>query len=163
MVAAGVQFAVVLADACRGAHHAFRQALSARGLTSNLPPNATQRQLVAIIKARWSCEQGQQQLKEELGLDHFGGRTWRAAPPRAADYDQPRLPAAHPPRRGQSAEEYPLAPHRPNTPAIAPGGRSQPSAAPSSPADSAPTPATQDAPDSWLYQPLGAYSPRASG
>jgi hypothetical protein len=28
------------------------------------------------IKARWSCEQAHQQLKAELGLDHFEGRTW---------------------------------------------------------------------------------------
>jgi len=33
-------------------------------------------QLAAVIKARWSCEQAHQQLKEELGLDHFEGRSW---------------------------------------------------------------------------------------
>jgi SRSO17 transposase len=33
--------------------------------------------LASAIKARWSCEQAHQQLKEELGLDHFEGRTWR--------------------------------------------------------------------------------------
>lgn len=33
--------------------------------------------LVRAIKARWSCEQAHQQLKEELGLDHFEGRSWR--------------------------------------------------------------------------------------
>src|SRR3954453_8593649 len=27
-------------------------------------------------KARWFCEQAHQQLKEELGLDHFEGRSW---------------------------------------------------------------------------------------
>jgi SRSO17 transposase len=32
--------------------------------------------LAATIKARWSCEQGHQQMKEELGLDHFEGRSW---------------------------------------------------------------------------------------
>jgi SRSO17 transposase len=32
--------------------------------------------LVAAIKARWVCEQAHQQLKEELGLDHFEGRSW---------------------------------------------------------------------------------------
>ena len=26
--------------------------------------------------ARWVCEQAHQQLKEELGLDHFEGRSW---------------------------------------------------------------------------------------
>ena len=34
-------------------------------------------QLAAAIKARWSCEQAHQQLKEELGLDHYEGRSWR--------------------------------------------------------------------------------------
>jgi len=32
--------------------------------------------LAAAIKARWVCEQAHQQLKEELGLDHFEGRSW---------------------------------------------------------------------------------------
>ena len=32
--------------------------------------------LTAAIKARWICEQTHQQLKEELGLDHFEGRSW---------------------------------------------------------------------------------------
>jgi SRSO17 transposase len=32
--------------------------------------------LMTAIKARWSCEQVHQQLKEELGLDHFEGRSW---------------------------------------------------------------------------------------
>src|SRR5256886_16320696 len=31
--------------------------------------------LASIIKARWICEQAHQQLKEELGLDHFEGRS----------------------------------------------------------------------------------------
>src|SRR6476646_2536467 len=34
------------------------------------------RTLAATIKARWICEQAHQQLKEELGLDHFEGRSW---------------------------------------------------------------------------------------
>jgi SRSO17 transposase len=34
------------------------------------------RGLAAMIKARWVCEQAHQQLKEELGLDHFEGRSW---------------------------------------------------------------------------------------
>ena len=43
---------------------------------TNHPPRTTLRTLAAVIKARWSCEQAHQQLKEELGLDHFEGRTW---------------------------------------------------------------------------------------
>ena len=43
---------------------------------SNLPANATIKTLAATIKARWVCEQAHQQLKEELGLDHFEGRSW---------------------------------------------------------------------------------------
>jgi SRSO17 transposase len=35
------------------------------------------RSLAATIKARWVCEQAHQQLKEELGLDHFEGRSWQ--------------------------------------------------------------------------------------
>jgi SRSO17 transposase len=42
----------------------------------NLPASASKKQVVAAIKARWACEQGHQQMKEELGLDHFEGRSW---------------------------------------------------------------------------------------
>ena len=41
---------------------------------SNLPADADLRTLASAIKARWSCEQAHQQLKEEL--DHFEGRSW---------------------------------------------------------------------------------------
>jgi SRSO17 transposase len=44
---------------------------------SDLPPDATLEALAALIKARWACEQLHQQLKDELGLDHFEGRSWR--------------------------------------------------------------------------------------
>ena len=43
---------------------------------SNLPADTTIKILAATIKARWVCEQAYQQLKEELGLDHFEGRSW---------------------------------------------------------------------------------------
>lgn len=43
---------------------------------ANHPPTTTLRTLAAAIKARWSCEQAHQQMKEELGLDHFEGRSW---------------------------------------------------------------------------------------
>ena len=43
---------------------------------SNLPADASLKTLAATIKARWVCEQAHQQLKEELGLDHFEERSW---------------------------------------------------------------------------------------
>jgi SRSO17 transposase len=43
---------------------------------SNLPPRTPLRALAAAIKARWVCEQAHQQLKQELGLGHFEGRSW---------------------------------------------------------------------------------------
>src|SRR6266487_3035708 len=44
---------------------------------ANLPTATDLRTLAATIKARWICEKGHQQLKEELGLDHFEGRSWQ--------------------------------------------------------------------------------------
>ncbi|VFU10544.1 transposase (fragment) [Methylocella tundrae] len=44
---------------------------------ANLPAKVSLKRLAAAIKARWVCEQGHQQMKEELGLDHFEGRSWR--------------------------------------------------------------------------------------
>ncbi|MFG1307457.1 IS701 family transposase [Xanthobacter autotrophicus] len=44
---------------------------------ANLPAGASLMKLAAAIKARWVCEQAHQQMKEELGLDHFEGRSWR--------------------------------------------------------------------------------------
>lgn len=43
---------------------------------SNLAPRTSVRALAAAIKARWVCEQAHQQLKGELGLGHFEGRSW---------------------------------------------------------------------------------------
>ena len=55
-------------------------------------------ELAALIKARWVCEQAHQQLKEELGLDHFEGRSWTGPAPARADGDDrlllPPAPAA---------------------------------------------------------------------
>lgn len=44
---------------------------------ANLPPDTSLKRLAGAIKARWVCEQAHQQMKEELGLDHFEGRSWR--------------------------------------------------------------------------------------
>ena len=44
---------------------------------SNAPPHTSVKQMVGWAHHRWQIEQGYQQLKEELGLDHFEGRSWR--------------------------------------------------------------------------------------
>ncbi len=43
---------------------------------SNLPPDTTLEQAVGWWKERWQVERGYEQLKGELGLDHFEGRSW---------------------------------------------------------------------------------------
>ncbi|MGH3570096.1 MAG: IS701 family transposase [Pseudonocardia sp.] len=44
---------------------------------SNLPAGTSLRRLVATAKSRWWVEQSYRELKDELGLDHFEGRSWR--------------------------------------------------------------------------------------
>ena len=44
---------------------------------SNLPADTRRIRAVRLWKSRWPVEQGYQQMKEELGLDHFEGRSWR--------------------------------------------------------------------------------------
>ena len=44
---------------------------------SNLPPGTGRLEAVRLWKSRWPVEQGYQQMKEELGLNHFEGRSWR--------------------------------------------------------------------------------------
>ena len=41
-----------------------------------MAPSYTLRRLVRIAKCRWKIEQDYHQLKEELGLDHYEGRSW---------------------------------------------------------------------------------------
>jgi SRSO17 transposase len=106
---------------------------------SNLPADASLEVLAALIKARWVCEQAHQQLKDELGLDHFEGRSWRglhhhallcqlalaflqhlrlggkkrrrsASTRTAADAEPARDPAAHPGRAHPRAAALPALP-----------------------------------------------------
>jgi SRSO17 transposase len=49
---------------------------SIRYALSNLPAETPMLEAVGLWKTRWHVEQGYQQLKEELGLDHFEGRSW---------------------------------------------------------------------------------------
>jgi len=44
---------------------------------SNLPASTALRPLVRTAKGRWWVEHSYKELKDELGLDHFEGRTWR--------------------------------------------------------------------------------------
>lgn len=43
---------------------------------SNLPADTSTKELVRLAKLRWRIERDYQELKGELGLDHFEGRTW---------------------------------------------------------------------------------------
>ena len=43
---------------------------------SNLPADTPLDRAVAWWKERWQVERGYEQLKDELGLDHFEGRSW---------------------------------------------------------------------------------------
>lgn len=43
----------------------------------DLPASYTLRRLVRLVKCRWKIEQDYHQLKEELGLDHYEGRSWQ--------------------------------------------------------------------------------------
>jgi len=44
---------------------------------SNLPADLSLRRLVRTAKGRWWVEHSYKELKDELGLDHFEGRSWR--------------------------------------------------------------------------------------
>ena len=54
----------------------WRTDSSIRYALSNLPAETPLLHAVELWKSRWHVEQGYQQLKEELGLDHFEGRSW---------------------------------------------------------------------------------------
>lgn len=44
---------------------------------SNLPPETSRKTLVQCAQSRWKIERDYQELKDELGLDHYEGRGWR--------------------------------------------------------------------------------------
>ncbi|MBA2245511.1 MAG: transposase, partial [Gemmatimonadetes bacterium] len=44
----------------------------------NHPPDTPLKTLARAIKARWSCEQAHEQMKNDLGLDHLECRGWHA-------------------------------------------------------------------------------------
>jgi SRSO17 transposase len=44
---------------------------------SNLPEGTSLKRLVVTAKSRWWVEHSYRELKDELGLDHFEGRSWR--------------------------------------------------------------------------------------
>ena len=44
---------------------------------SSLPKTTSLKQLVRLAKLRWRIERDYQELKGEIGLDHFEGRQWR--------------------------------------------------------------------------------------
>lgn len=43
----------------------------------NLPASSSMKELVATIHMRWRIERDYQELKDEIGIDHFEGRSWR--------------------------------------------------------------------------------------
>ena len=53
------------------------QAEPSRQWLSTLPPTTDLASLVRMVKIRWWIEQGYQQLKDELRLDHYEGRGWQ--------------------------------------------------------------------------------------
>ena len=90
---------------------------------SNLPAKTKFRDLIDITKMRWRIERDYQELKQEIGLDHYEGRGWRgfhhhatlciaaygflisqrekippSAPHAAAVLAKPALPAGYRPR-----------------------------------------------------------------
>jgi SRSO17 transposase len=44
---------------------------------SNLPESTSLVSLVRLAKLRWRVERDYQEMKQEIGLDHFEGRSWR--------------------------------------------------------------------------------------
>jgi len=76
---------------------------------SNLPAHTPIKTLAAARKARWVCEQAHQQLKEELGLDHFEVQVLDSlTSTRPDDNDRLRLSPIRPPQRSGESQSYPF-------------------------------------------------------
>lgn len=54
-----------------------RQKQPSKLYLSNLPARTSLKRLVYLAKLRWRIERDYQEMKGELGLDHFEGRGWR--------------------------------------------------------------------------------------
>lgn len=54
-----------------------RQKQPSKLYLSNLPAKTSLKKLVYLAKLRWRIERDYQEMKSELGLDHFEGRGWR--------------------------------------------------------------------------------------
>jgi SRSO17 transposase len=52
---------------------------------SSLPLTTSHKELVRIIKERWRTERVYQDVKDELGFDHFEGRSASSTRPHQAD------------------------------------------------------------------------------
>ena len=61
----------------RPAHRDEQRAEPTKYWLSTLPASTSLADLVRLAKLRWRIERDYQELKNELGLDHFEGRSWR--------------------------------------------------------------------------------------
>jgi hypothetical protein len=76
---------------------------------SNLPPKTPKQRLVYLAKVRWRIEQDYQEMKGELGLDHFEGRSWRGFHHHvtaAADFSDTRRSSQTPSEARRPTESY---------------------------------------------------------
>ena len=86
---------------------------------ANLAAGMDLRSLAATIKARWICEQAHQQLKEELGLDHFGKVLARPSSSCADGDDCLRVPPTSPAHKSEAGKkEINGPPPQPTLPAV---------------------------------------------
>jgi len=85
-------------------------------------PTLTSEAVIGYYTGRWNIEQGYQQMKEELGLDHFEGRSWRGFHHHAAlvllaygflALEHRRAAAAEKPVKKKSVHQAELAGHSP--------------------------------------------------